>query len=481
MSTDLDRGANTDLLGRRWFLVAGNLICFVGHIVVGTAKNTNSIIAGMAIIGFGAANAQIAAFAVAELLPNKWRHIGVVLADAGVYIVITVLPVTARHGFFVTTWRANYYASAAGQGLSFLGLLLFYFPPAHPSALPYSQVFRELDYIGMLLFIAGGTPILVGIVYASIVPSVNAHVVAPLVVGFVFLVLFALWETYGHTKHPLTPTKIFTSSHGRDFSAPCIALAIVNMFYYSSSILWPTMINAWYTNSTGTDWRRAAVLSLPQGLSITLGGVLLSVFGSRIKNWQWQQTVAITILVLFGALLALATPNNMGLMIAFLFLSLLGFGWANFLCIAVCQLGVPQEQLGTSGGLAGVARFGGGAISQAIYVAIFTSTVTKWTGNLLPAAAEAAGLPASKVPELLSLFGTAKFATTYDAAVVAAVGAAYKEVIRKGVYIVALVSLPFGIIGIIASLCCKDIDSRMDNKIEVFLENTEQGVLNKNH
>jgi hypothetical protein len=40
---------------------------------------------------------------------------------------------------------------------------------------------------------------------------------------------------------------------------------------------------------------------------------------------------------------------------------MLGLGYGNYLCIAICQMGVPQEQLGTSGGLAGTARFGGGA------------------------------------------------------------------------------------------------------------------------
>jgi MFS family permease len=70
------RGANTDLLGRRWFLVGGNAICFVGHVVTGTAKTTNAVIAGMTIVGFGAGACQMAAFALTELLPNKWRHIG---------------------------------------------------------------------------------------------------------------------------------------------------------------------------------------------------------------------------------------------------------------------------------------------------------------------------------------------------------------------------------------------------------------------
>lgn len=92
-------GANTDMLGRRWFLIVGQLICTIGHIVVGTAHANTQIIVGMAIAGFGAALCQMAAFALPELLPNKWRHIGVVLADMAVYLTIIIIPVTARFGY----------------------------------------------------------------------------------------------------------------------------------------------------------------------------------------------------------------------------------------------------------------------------------------------------------------------------------------------------------------------------------------------
>jgi hypothetical protein len=34
-------------LGRRWFLVGGNVFCFIGHLVVGTAKSANAVIVGM--------------------------------------------------------------------------------------------------------------------------------------------------------------------------------------------------------------------------------------------------------------------------------------------------------------------------------------------------------------------------------------------------------------------------------------------------
>lgn len=58
------RGANTDLLGRRWFLVLGNLFSFVGHIILGTAKTGTAAIAGMTVIGAGAGLCQMATFAL---------------------------------------------------------------------------------------------------------------------------------------------------------------------------------------------------------------------------------------------------------------------------------------------------------------------------------------------------------------------------------------------------------------------------------
>ncbi|KAF4634270.1 hypothetical protein G7Y89_g3853 [Cudoniella acicularis] len=462
LATDMGgcEGANTDLLGRRWFLVGGNAICAVGHVVIGCAKTNNTIIAGMVITGFGAANCQLAAFALTELLPNKWRHIGVVLADAAVYITITIIPVTARYGFYAGNWRGHFYAAAIAQFISFLGLFFYYHPPAHPLGLPYGQVFREMDYFGIFLFIAGSLPILMGIVWASVYSSTSAHVVAPLVVGCVVLVLFAAWETYGNAKHPITPTNIFTSSRGRDFTAPCIALAVINMFYYSASIIWPTMIAVFYTEST--DWRRQAVFSLPQGLAITGG-------------------VAVTIMVIFGTLLALGTPQNMNLMIAFLVISLFGYEWVIYLSIAITQMGVEQEQLGTSGGLSGCARFAGGTITQAVYLAIQTSVVAKETARLVPAAAIAAGLSVNQVSALLSVMSTPKFATTYSPQVVAAVGAATQEAVRKELQGICWAGLGFGVVGIIACLCCKDVNAKMTNKIEVYLENTDSADQNKHH
>lgn len=75
---------------------------------------------------------QMAAFALSELLPNKWRHIGVVIADITTIIAVIIGPVTGRYGIESHTWQWNFWAAAIAQFLSFLGLYFLYYPPAHP-------------------------------------------------------------------------------------------------------------------------------------------------------------------------------------------------------------------------------------------------------------------------------------------------------------------------------------------------------------
>lgn len=292
------------------------------------------------------------------------------------------------------------------------------------------------NMIGMALFIFGATPFLAGIIYTTIYPSTDIHVIACLVVGAVLLIAFAAWENIGSRrgflKHPLTPTYVFTAGYGRDLTAPCIALAVINMFYYSSSILWPTMINVFYLDDP-TDWKAASLLSVVQGLAILAGVLFLSFFGSSIKRWNWQLSGYTFLMVVFGVLLALGNPDRKGMMIAFVFVSQAAYGASIYLCIAVSQMGVEQKDLGLSGGVSGTSRFAGGAIATAVYTAVLTNTVSKWSGKLIPAAAVAAGLPSSDVSSLMGALGTPALAANYSSEVVAAVGKATQGAYEHGI------------------------------------------------
>ncbi|KAH6898208.1 fungal trichothecene efflux pump [Thelonectria olida] len=478
-------GANSDLFGRRWFIIFGNVLMFIGFIAGGSAKNNTTVIVSCALIGFGAGNAQLAAFALPELLPNKWRHSAIVFADIGVYFAVIVGPVAGRFAIqHDDDWRWLFYSPAIFVVFSFVGLYLYYFPPAHPRGLPTKQALRELDYVGAILFLVATTLILTGIVYTTTLDSSDPKVIGTLIPGFILLAAFALYETFAKLKQPLTPTRIFTRDHGRELTAPFIAGFVVTMFYYCLNVVYPTMIAVFFTNEN-TDFKYAVVLTLPQNLGLTFGAVLLTLFGTKIGHWRWTLTGSVTVMVVFGALLALITPDRFGMAIAFIFLAEVGFGWAQYLSIAFIQFGTDQVELGISGGLAGVSRFAGGAIAISVYTTILTNVQSTQMVKLVPAAAIGAGLPESSIEQLLAALplGSAALEKVpgITTEIIVAAAAAFQQSYVVGLRTTCLSSLSFGVIGIIACLCCQDIEHKMNDKIEIFLENDKHADKNKYH
>lgn len=224
-------GANSDLFGRRYFILLGNILVFIGCIVGATSHTIGQSIVAHCFIGFGAGNCQLAAFALPELLPNKWRHFAVVIADAVIFFDVIVGPVAARiaitHG---GAWRWGYWAVVILIVISFVILASFYHPPKHPRGIPWGQAVKHLDYVGIVTFTAAAAMILSGIVYVQYLPSNDPKVIGLLVAGFICLVFFILWETFMPLQEPLTPRRMFTHHKGRALTAPFIVGFVVTMF-----------------------------------------------------------------------------------------------------------------------------------------------------------------------------------------------------------------------------------------------------------
>jgi hypothetical protein len=187
---------------------------------------------------------------IPELMPNKvrvssecserdltvmqWRHIGIVLADGFVFLIVVIGPVVGRYANDAgpNTWRAIYYAGFGAQFVSLAGIAAFYFPPKHPKGVPWHEGIRGLDYVGVLLIVSGTCITLVGIINTTFMKSSSVKVVAPLAVGLGLVVIFGIWETFSNVKYKLCPPEIFRAHMGREFSVPFILAFIVTMYYY---------------------------------------------------------------------------------------------------------------------------------------------------------------------------------------------------------------------------------------------------------
>ena len=133
----------------------------------------------------------------------------------------------------------------------------------------------------------------------------------------------------------------------------------------------------------------------------------------------------------------------------------------------------------------GVARFAGGAIAISIYTTILSNTQGSKAAELVPAAAIAAGASPATAKALLAAIplGAAAIAKVpgITTKIAAAGGAAFQQSYVHGLRITALSSLSFGVCGIIACICCNDIGKKMNERIEVWLENDENADKNVYH
>ncbi|TKA34488.1 hypothetical protein B0A54_14191 [Friedmanniomyces endolithicus] len=457
-------GPNSDLFGRRTFILLGNITSVVGSIVGATSHSIGQSIAAHALLGFGGGNCQMAAFALPELLPSKWRHFAVVIADAGIYFDVIVAPVVARISFLNgSSWRWGYWGMTFAQGLSLVVLAVFYFPPKHPRGIPWHEALKHLDYVGIVTSTAAVAMVLSGIVYALLLPPSSPIVIGLLVAGFACLLFFGVWETLAPLKNPLAPTRLFTAHKGRALTAPFIVGFVVTMFYYATNVQSATPPHIIY------------LLATVQGFGIFTGAMLLSFLGTHIGHWRWQMGVPITLMTFFGGLLAYITPEHESLAIAFAFLTAAAYGYAQYLSIAYIQFGADQTELGVAGG----------AVAVTTFATILGTTQSAYAVSHVIPAAEAAGASTAVAENVLAALplGAAALEKVQGltTAIAEAAGAAFVESYVQGVKTVALASIGFGGLAIVACLFLEDIGPKMTPKIEIFLENDVQAEKNKFH
>lgn len=86
------------------------------------------------------------------------------------------------------SWRWTFYISIIANGIAFILIALFYFPPdfknLHPDGKSRFQQVKELDYLGLLLLGGGLASLLIGISFGDNPHSwTSAPVLTPLILG----------------------------------------------------------------------------------------------------------------------------------------------------------------------------------------------------------------------------------------------------------------------------------------------------------
>ncbi|KAJ4357516.1 uncharacterized protein N0V89_002092 [Didymosphaeria variabile] len=460
-------GRLSDLFGRRWFFIGGNVVCLIGVIVGACAKNVDTLIVASAVYGLGECIQLSFGVAIGELVKNKHRPVVMSFIFATSAPIATFGPKIARA--FVQNpslgWRWTYYLNIIVVGLAIILLFFCYHPPTfdllheHKSK---KQQMKELDYPGMFLWTAGLVLFLMGISWGGgIYPWKSAAVICAIVIGAACLIAFGFWEAYGNVKYPLMPMKFFKN---RGFISLVACATVASMFYYSAVLLWPQQVAVMYTTDVDYAGWLSCTVSAATALGQIAAGGMIKVFG---KTRYWLILSAFG-MVAFVSSCASLTPSTLNRGIAFTIIGPFFVGFIELAALALAPLFCKAEEIGVSSGMLASIRAAGGSVAVAVYSTILTNRLATTIPTVVGGAATAAGLPASDVPGVLAAVaaGTVAEAPGVNTSILTAIAGAVPIAYSQAFKTVYLASLGFGGIAIIGSLLTVDPEKHLTDKVE---------------
>ncbi|KAK5689220.1 hypothetical protein LTR17_026422 [Elasticomyces elasticus] len=464
-------GRLSDIFGRRWFFIGGNFLALISGILGAVAQNVNTLIGGNILGGLAGAVQISFTVAIAELVPNKHRPLWV----AGIFFTSFEFacfgPVLAQ--VFVSNtssgWRVSYYINIAVSAMSVVCFYFFYHPPTfdllHEDRTKMQQLKRQ-DFVGLTLFTGGLILFIMGLSWGGTsYPWDSAHVIATIVVGFLTLVAFVLWDAYGHHGDPLLPLHLFKT---RGYLAMVLTAMVGSCVYYSMNVLWPQQIAYLFTGSTTHKGWLACVV----GGSCLIGQVIGAVLCQYIKKSRYILIGGTLCLLSFSAAMVSIKPGEEAKGVGLMFMACFSVGIVETCSLALAPLALPSEDIGAALGALGSIRSGGAAVATAIYVTILSNKLTQYVPQYVTPAALSAGLPETSLVDLFTALTAGDFTTVpgITPEIIAAVGAANASAAAKAFQYVWYAVVAFACVAVIAACLTVNYGEYLTDTVERKLQ-----------
>ncbi|KIW17684.1 hypothetical protein PV08_04879 [Exophiala spinifera] len=362
-------GRLSDLFGRRWFQIGDGMVGLAGYITASRAPDMNSLIGANILIGVGSAVQIQCSVVGGELLQNKHRFL------YNSFTVLVFAPISAispgiGESFLCRSaagWRAVYYLLAAVTATAQVLFLFCYHPPKFNQLhTRHSKMhfIKSFDYVGLLLFCAGGVLFLMGVSWPEIsLAWHSAKVIATLTVGGVTFITFVLWEYYADPAVPVFPLKLFKS---RNFVCILFCSAMGAMLFYALSITYPEETVLLYRQPENKSGWYASSMTAGVLAGQCTAGLTIKLFG----HIRWQVIASCVLFTTFCG----ANAASVSVSAAALFSALAGYHM-EVATVSGAPLMVDPKDFGIAIGALYSSRVFFSACASAIFVSILNNKI----------------------------------------------------------------------------------------------------------
>ncbi|KAK5943976.1 hypothetical protein PMZ80_003257 [Knufia obscura] len=480
-------GRLSDIFGRRYFMLCGAIISFIGTIVGATGQSIPQMIASGVLFGIGSGFQEMGFACIMEFIPNRYR-----VAALGLYGTLALPCICTpliTYAFIAHTsvgWRGAYWVMTGWHGFGLLCLFFFYHPPKFSTKHGEDHISKwtllaELDYVGLLFFTAGTTLFLVGLNFGGRQYEwASAAVIAPIVIGFLCLVALFAWIFMVPMKYPLLPPKLFRQWRG--YNVLVVVSFCLGMLYYSMQVLWPRQSALLFASADQPIMRGVYA-------NLTLWGTWLSLISvwvicARIGHEKWQILAFVCLQTIFIGCLSSVEVNQKAKAIALVFAMSCFINQALYLLFGMVSLNLEEQgDIGVAIGAMSTFRLLGGAVATATYSSIVDNQFADKLPAQLQSTIAETGFDAANFRALVQA------ATVNTAAAYAKVPGISKQVIAASQWAVKLAyveafkvvyytALGFASLAMVSALMVSNTDPAKKNMEKaVFLENEDRQQL----
>jgi hypothetical protein len=288
----------------------------VGSIICAAAPNFSALIAGRAVQGLGGGGILVMSeIVITDITPLRER--GKYYSLLGVMWALgTVLGPLLGGGFATSvTWRWIFWIN-----LPFCGIALAVTPftlRLHLEERHILEKLRRIDYVGILIFTASSTSLLLGLTFGGVnFPWKSYHVLVPLILGGLGLVGVLVFESLV-PKHPMIRVQVFSNR--------AALFAYIQVFIHGL-VLWCMIyfLPIFYQGTRGYSAISSGLALLPESLVIapaaSISGILISVTGRYLYlSWiAWAaMTAGLGLLVILDPFTSLGDLIGLNILVSF--------------------------------------------------------------------------------------------------------------------------------------------------------------------
>ncbi|KAI4603609.1 hypothetical protein KJ359_003425 [Pestalotiopsis sp. 9143b] len=395
-----------DYWGRKWFLVVCTMFGAVGSIIIGRATSMGMLIAGFTVSGVAFGAQPLLHTVTSEILPRRWRGWGQAVDSisnslGAVFGLLFGGALNRSNDPASDGFRIYYLVNMAWYVAAAVLCMVVYNPPLREKQKHFTttEKLAKLDWIGYFFLTTGLVLFSVGLSYSkNPYEWTDPRVSATFAVGLALFLCLTGYEIF-LKKDGMFHHGLFNGN--RNFAISLVAVACDGIAFFAANTYFAFEVSIFYEKDALLVGVRYSVVLLAS----CAGAFATGWYCAAARRIRWVTVAAFTVFLAFFVCMANATPASGRAVWFFPVLMGAALGMTLTSLVTAAQLSTPPDLIAVASGLVISVRSLGGTVALAIFNALFLDETSHLRENIA-AAAVSAGLPSSKVGQLVAALST---------------------------------------------------------------------------